>query len=133
MLSWRNESPVRTVRTFINATNAHDFSTVEKLLADNFRMIDMCGAELIGMQPCIAFMCRFAAVVPDYRIRVSDLVQRGEDILISGQSTSDHPDVDLAVQWRAQARAGKLQELQSYGRKRAPSMMMQFMSSCPAV
>jgi ketosteroid isomerase-like protein len=119
------------VRAFIKASNARDFAAVEKLLADDFRLIDMGGAELSGMEPYVEFIRRVAEFVPDYHIHVSGIVERGDDILISGKATSDNPDVGVAMQWRARARGGKLQEWQSYGMKRAPSMMTQFMSCCP--
>lgn len=129
MFRWRKPSPVETVQEFITAMNARDFAQVEKLLAPDFRMIDNADKELRGIEPCMAMFRRVAELAPDYRLNARSIVERGEDILVSGDADTTSPEMASATQWRARAGGGRLREWQSYSNTLTPSMIAMVQSS----
>jgi len=122
---------VQTVRAFIEAMNARDFAQVEQLLADDFRMIDNANKELRGVEPCMALFRRVAELAPDYQLKARTIVERGEDILVSGDAATSSPEMTSATQWRARASTGQLREWQSYSNTLTPSMIAMVQSSYP--
>lgn len=125
MFSWLRKSPVQTVRAFIDAMNTRDFTAVERLLAEDFCIIDNANNELRGARPALELLRRVAELAPDYQLHVSDVVERGEDILISGKSETSSSEMAAATQWRARVKDGQMLEWQSYSNKLTPSMIAQ--------
>jgi len=123
VFSWRAKSPVQTVKAFISAMNGRDFARVEKLLAKDMRLIDNANKELRGAHHCLALLERVAELAPDYRLDVNTIVERGDEILISGNSITASEEMAVSTQWRARVRDGKLQEWQSYSNRLTPSMI----------
>jgi len=125
VFSWLRKSPTQTVRTFVDAMNARDFATVERLLADDFCIIDNSNKELRGSGPALELLRRVAELAPDYQLHVSDMVERGEDVLVSGNSETTSMEMAAASQWRARVKDGQMLEWQSYSNKLTPSMIAQ--------
>lgn len=103
--------------------NARDFAKVESLLADDFRMIDNANKVLSGRTECLALLRRVADLAPDYRLDAHSIVQRGDDVLVSGKSRTLSPEMGNATQWRARATPTKMLEWQSYSNSLTPSMI----------
>jgi ketosteroid isomerase-like protein len=120
---------VQTVKDFIDAMNARDFAQVEKLLAPDFRMIDNADKQLRGKEACMAMFRRVTDLAPDYRLNARTIVERGKDILVSGEAETTSPEMASATQWRARAEAGQLREWQSYSNTLTPSMIAMVQSS----
>ena len=72
---------------------------------------------------------RVAELAPDYRLNARSIVERGEDILVSGDADTTSPAMASATQWRARAGDGKLREWQSYSNTLTPSMIAMVQSS----
>lgn len=129
MFRWGKPSPVETVRDFIKAMNARDFAQVEKLLDPEFRMIDNANKELRGVEASMALFRRVAELAPDYQLNARSIVERGDEILVSGDADTSSPEMASATQWRARAGGGKLREWQSYSNTLTPSMIAMVQSS----
>lgn len=123
MFRWRKPSAVETVKAFIKAMNARDFAQVEALLAPDFCLIDNADRQLCGIEPCMALFRRLAELAPDYQLKASAIVERGDDVLVSGMADTASQEMARATQWRARASGGKLQEWQSYSNKLTPSLI----------
>ena len=119
---WKN-SPTQTVRRFIKAMNARDYGAVEKLLAEDFRLIDNADKILVGRMECLALFRRVAEIAPNYKLKAESIVERGDDILISGESRNTTPEIGGATQWRARATRTHMLEWQSYSNSLTPSMI----------
>ncbi|WP_276309488.1 nuclear transport factor 2 family protein [Aurantiacibacter odishensis] len=125
MFSWLRKSPSQTVRAFVDALNARDFATVERLLAEDFCIIDNSNKQLRGAAPAMELFRRVAELAPDYQLHVSDMAERGEDVLVSGKSETTSTEMGAATQWRACVKGGRMLEWQSYSNKLTPSMIAQ--------
>ncbi|WP_338240736.1 nuclear transport factor 2 family protein [Aurantiacibacter hainanensis] len=111
------------MRRFIDAMNARDFDTVESLLDDNFKIIDNADKVLTGRAECLSLLKRVAEIAPEYQLRAKSIVERGDDILISGASRNTTPEIGSASQWRARATRTHMLEWQSYSAALTPSMI----------
>lgn len=129
MFSRRAKSPLQTVKAFISAMNARDFARVEKLLADDVRLIDNADKELRGAHHCLALLKRVADLAPDYRLDVTTIVERGDNILISGKSLTKNEEMAGSTQWRARAQNGEMLEWQTYTNRLTPSMIATVLNS----
>ncbi|MGB3798066.1 MAG: nuclear transport factor 2 family protein [Alteraurantiacibacter sp.] len=123
MFQCLRRSPKRTVVRFLEAMNARDFEMVELLLADDFCLIDNTGNILKGREDCLAVLSGFAKAAPDYTIISYSLVERGNDILISGQVQGNGTEIGNSAQWRASADRSRMHKWQSYGYGRSISMI----------
>lgn len=123
MFRWRKLTPKQTVRLFIESMNGRDFAQVEELLAKDFRLIDNADKELCGAAPCAALLRRVAELAPDYQLEVRMIVERGDDILITGTAHTSSKELANSSQWRARARGGLMREWQTYSNSLAPSMI----------
>ncbi|MWV27654.1 nuclear transport factor 2 family protein [Aurantiacibacter rhizosphaerae] len=126
---WSKKTPKNTVKRFIDALNKRDFARVEELLADDFRLIDNTGRSLQGRDQCLELLVRLAELIPDYELTATSIVQRGEDILISGSSQTTDRLMGSASQWRARASKEKMLEWQSYARGSGASLIAQVAKS----
>ena len=123
MLGWGRKSPQQTVKRFIEAMNTRDFKQVEKLLADDFRIVDNSGRALHGREQSLALLHHAERTAPDFRLVVSAMSVRGDDILISGKAETSDFEMGNTTQWRARANNSQMLEWQSYGPLLSPSMV----------
>lgn len=123
MRMWQGKSDVQTVRKFVRALNAREFSAVEAILADDFCMVDNADQVLVGAGPCMDLFRRVAEIAPDYFMDIHTIARRGDNLLISGKSESSHQFFASATQWRAKATDTHLLEWQSYSHKLLPSLL----------
>lgn len=123
MFRWGKLTPKQTVRLFIESMNGRDFAQVEELLAKDFCLIDNADKELRGAAPCAALLRRVADLAPDYQLEIHMMVERGEDILITGKAHTSSKELANSSQWRARAKRGLMREWQTYSNSLAPSMI----------
>ena len=108
MFSWLRKSRLHTVKAFIAALNERDLDKIEAFLAADFRFIDTSNKELRGARACMGMFHRLLELAPDFRVEVEAIVERGDDILISGSSRTIIPEMQGATQWRARLPSGNL-------------------------
>ena len=122
MRVWRFSSPVKVVRAFIEAINARDFTTMNRLMSDDFELVDSSGHLVSGRAACLDIIHRLSDHSPDYHIDVSGISSRGRTVLVSGRAHSEDPRLMRSTQWRAQVQGGKLTRFEAFAAYPAASM-----------
>lgn len=127
VFSWLTKSRLQTARAFVEAMNARDFAQIENYLTEDVRFIDNSSRELQGSDNCLELLQRLLATAPDLQIEIRAIVERGDDILISGRSRTSTAELRGASQWRAKVGGGKIIEWQMYSNRLTPSLILLLM------
>lgn len=114
--------PVRTVERFLAARAAKDVFAAAQLMAEDVRFIDSAGEVIAGRANVIESFRRFARLAPDYRIEVSDISSRGNEVLIRGRSVCADARLTGETLWRAAADGRHLREWQGYSPDGTPQL-----------
>lgn len=120
MRLWGEARECKIVRAFCAACNANDLDGAIAIMDDDFCVIDSAGNAVVRRDNVVQSITDFIAVVPDYQIEIFDLVARGEEVLVRGQShCSDERFADERL-WRALVKNGKMAEWQVYPSRIGP-------------
>jgi len=113
----------QTAQEFAHAINAHNVERIIKLMSSDHVFIDSLGNE--ATRPGIEAGWRhYFAVVPDYWIKVKQLVRNGNTVILIGKAGGTYvpkggkmtPENkwETTAAWRAIIKGGKISEWQIY-------------------
>ena len=106
--------PVAVVIGFIDAINRGDVSRLVALMSPDHRLQVLREAALVGLEANREAWHGYVTAFPDYVIYPDWIVQRGDEVFVSGSTTgshlglSDQEERELKVIWRAIVRDGLL-------------------------
>lgn len=115
--------PRQTVERFVKAINDIDNDACYALMAEDFRFIDSMGGVYDGRKK--TFWPEYWAIVPDYRIVVSDVFVSGNTVILLGEAGGTYTPVPggevlpenywtTPAAWRAVVVSGRIREWQVY-------------------
>jgi len=115
---------IGTVRSFIEAINAHDVDTMFEMLTEDHVFVDALGQAIKNRKNLVEPWTRYFASFPDYEIVVTHLMQDGDVVGVFGAAgASKHPDVTKSLPgerwvvpaaWRAVVRGDRIAIWQVY-------------------
>jgi ketosteroid isomerase-like protein len=108
-----------TVEQFISAINGRSVDTITNLLTEDHLFVDSLGEWIEGREDMRQGWLGYFALVPDYRIEVSEMIVRGDVVAIFGMASGtyssggplrDENRWSTPGAWRAVVRDGKIKE-----------------------
>lgn len=118
----RRGGPLRTVERFCAASNANDIVAATDLMAAGFRVIDSTGEAIVGRANVTKAMRRFFKLAPDYRIEVTSMSSRGNEVFVRGRALCSDERLRGEMLWRAVADGRRMHEWQSYSPEGGPHL-----------
>lgn len=119
----------KTVEAFIDSINAHDVSSLAKLMSDDHVFIDAYGNEERGKETMTAGWRGYFELFPDYYIEVFDVFENSEAFALfgfAGGSFKGDPDAEwrLPAAWKAMVKGGCVTLWQVFADTKIPFEMM---------
>lgn len=114
MRSWFRNAPTRTVQAYVQAMNAHDADGMAALMDENILLIDSSGYELRGRDAARAVFARLFAEAGTFELRIDRYSHSGDQVLMTGVTSSDHPAVSDSRHFSARADEHHVREWQSF-------------------
>jgi len=93
------------------------------LLTDDFTFIDSQNFEVSGKPAFTQYLAEFCSLNLCLQIDYGELGVSGDQILMSGDQTSRHPELNARVQWQISFRGNKICSVRTFRGKGAPSIL----------
>jgi ketosteroid isomerase-like protein len=102
------------VSRFNECINRRDLVGLAELMTDDHMFIDADGASVPGKAECVDAWRGFFAQFPDYRNTFTQLIARGDRVVIVGFSSCSVVVLDGPALWSADVRDDKVAEWRVY-------------------
>jgi len=99
-------NPIEVALAFIEAINSGNIADLSRLMAPDHVLIDSDGSEIAGHEPTLAGWQKYLALVPDYRIEVTETFQQGNTVVLIGTAAgtfSQDGTIDPQNSWKVPA------------------------------
>lgn len=116
------------VQDFVRAINEHNVDEICSLMANDHKIIDSYGNEVVGKESMRACWIGYFKLFPDYKIEISEIFSSEDAVAVFGfaggafEGRSDNKENywHLPVSWRANTKDRKIQMWQVYADTKIP-------------
>jgi ketosteroid isomerase-like protein len=105
------------VRAFVEGINTHDVVALSRLMTDDHVFVDALDARIQGRAAMADAWKRYFALVPDYWVRVEELVRKGDTVAAFGRAGGTYAPSsfldpanrwEIPAAWLAEVREGRV-------------------------
>jgi ketosteroid isomerase-like protein len=115
----REDDVKAVVLGFNELINRRDATGLTALMTEDHVFIDSAGRRVMGAPQCREAWERFFAAFPDYRNELSELLVRGDQVIVTGRAVCRDARLDGPAIWAARVSEGRIAEWRVYEDSRA--------------